>query len=258
LAASPVALLPLTQGDTVREADDLIATIKRLLRQEGKTYRDLAQTLNLSEASVKRMFANGQFSLERIGKIATLLGYTIAEIAVEASTIPRISSTTMEQETELASDSKLLLVAICAVNNWTADEIVNTYRLSNSQCLQYLLRLDRLRLIELHHGDRIRPLITRDFCWIPNGPVAQMSRVIQREFIDEEFTADYDTLTFLHGMLSDGSLERFQSEIRRLGRLFDDLIQEDRAVPIGHKSWVSVLIAGRRNWEPQALTALRR
>ena len=41
----------------------LIATLKRQLKAHGKTYADLALALNLSEASIKRMFWEENFTL---------------------------------------------------------------------------------------------------------------------------------------------------------------------------------------------------
>ncbi len=44
------------------QADSLIETLKRQLRAQGKTYADVAEWLALSEASVKRLFAEKHFS----------------------------------------------------------------------------------------------------------------------------------------------------------------------------------------------------
>ncbi len=43
----------------------LVATLKQALRAQGKTYVDVAEALDLSVASVKRLFAQNSFSLER-------------------------------------------------------------------------------------------------------------------------------------------------------------------------------------------------
>ena len=44
---------------------ELIDALKRLLRGQGMTYRELAQRLKLSEAAVKRMFSLRAMSLQR-------------------------------------------------------------------------------------------------------------------------------------------------------------------------------------------------
>ena len=44
----------------------IIDTLKRALKLHGKTYADVAEYLQLSEASIKRMFAQHRFSLQRL------------------------------------------------------------------------------------------------------------------------------------------------------------------------------------------------
>src|SRR6476469_3791249 len=97
----------------------LIDALKRVLRAKGVTYAKLAKGLKLSEASVKRIFADRSFTLERLDRIC-------------------------EQEKELVSDPKLLLVAVHALNHWSLEEIIETYALSKAECIRLLARLDRL------------------------------------------------------------------------------------------------------------------
>jgi len=65
---------------------------------------------------------------------------------------------TVEQEEEIVSDPTFLLVALCAVGNWTVEQITETYDLTLAECIECLTRLDRRRIIELQPGNRIRPL----------------------------------------------------------------------------------------------------
>ena len=62
------------------EVTQAVATTKRLLKAQGLTYRDVARALKMSEASVKRVFANGSFTVERLGQVAHLVGLTLAEL----------------------------------------------------------------------------------------------------------------------------------------------------------------------------------
>ncbi|HDR9135388.1 TPA: helix-turn-helix transcriptional regulator, partial [Burkholderia vietnamiensis] len=127
------------------ETAQLIHTLKRLLKAHGMTYRDVARALDVSETSVKRLFASGRFTLERVVEIAQLLGYTLAELVQEASaSAPRLRVLTEQQEALLVSDEKLLLVAVCAVNYWTVQDIVSAYCLTHAECVKYLLMLDRM------------------------------------------------------------------------------------------------------------------
>ena len=60
------------------QISQIIATIKRQLKLQGLTYRDVAVALDLSEPSIKRLFASEQFTLERIVEICSLLGFTLS------------------------------------------------------------------------------------------------------------------------------------------------------------------------------------
>ena len=63
------------------ECAQIIAVLKRSLKARGTTYRDLARAVGLSEASIKRIFAQETFSLARLEQICTALGLSIAEVA---------------------------------------------------------------------------------------------------------------------------------------------------------------------------------
>ncbi|WP_315984236.1 helix-turn-helix domain-containing protein [Aliamphritea spongicola] len=50
------------------------------MKQQGKTYKDVAQILNLSEASVKRLFAEHNLSLERLDLLCDWLDLEYADL----------------------------------------------------------------------------------------------------------------------------------------------------------------------------------
>ena len=112
----------------------LIAALKKVLKSRDVTYADVARGLGMSEASIKRVFAQQTFTLRRLDRICELLGIEITDLGklVEHES-ERVSQLTIKQETELVSDPKLLLVAVHAINHWTRDDIVSTYALSQDR-----------------------------------------------------------------------------------------------------------------------------
>jgi transcriptional regulator with XRE-family HTH domain len=243
----------------MNETTQLIQTIKRQLKIRGLSYRDVASALAVSEPSVKRLFANGRFTVDRLAQLSNLLGLTLAELVQEAaSSEPRLKTLSVTQEDELVSDLKLLLVAVCALNHWTLDNIISIYQLSQAECLQRLLRLDRLRLIDLLPGNRVRVNVARDFDWLPSGPIRQFfQRQGQGDFLDNAFAATRDSHVFAHGMLTSGAAAQFQGELRRLRQKFSDLHEESLAFPLEQRQGMGLLMA-MREWEPAGFTALRR
>ena len=212
------------------EAIALVDALKRVLKSRGLTYAEIAKGLGLSEASVKRIFSRRDFTLERIDEICRIAGVDFADLARSASEErPGADRLTAEQEAELVSDPKLLLVALCAVNNWTFDEIVATYDLTRAECTRLLLRLDRHRIVELAPGNRIRPLISRTFSWRPGGPIQRFFHErIQAEYLASAFDRPDELLLFASGMLSHASSAELVARLRlRADQL--ELVVVDRA-----------------------------
>lgn len=55
-------------------ADQLVPTIKHLLRAKQLTYRHVGTALDLAEPSVKRLFASKRLSLAQVEQLAELVG----------------------------------------------------------------------------------------------------------------------------------------------------------------------------------------
>ena len=241
------------------ETAQLIATIKRELKAQGLTYRDVARALSLSEPSVKRLFSSERFTVERLVQISQLLGFTLTEILQESSSsVPQLSTLTEYQEAQLVSNSKLLLVAVCAFNHWSVADIVASDRMTKAECLKRLLVLDRMGVIALLPGDRIRLCISRDFDWLPNGPIRQFFR---REglgdFLAGRFDQPNETLEFTHGMLTEAAFSQLQLELRRLRSKFAALHKESATAPLNQRRGTGLLLASQE-WEPIAFQQLRR
>jgi transcriptional regulator with XRE-family HTH domain len=241
------------------EATQLISAIKRHLKSQGKTYRDVARALRLSEPSVKRLFASGRFTVDRLVQVANLLGYTLAELSREAQAAqPLLSTLTATQEREVVSNPKLLLIAVCALNHWTLEDIVHFYRIEHAECIKYLLNLDKLGIIELLPGNRIRLNIARDFDWLPNGPIRQyfQNRALG-EFLKSDFAQEDEAMAFVNGMLTDQALAQVRQELQKLRKKFAELHEESLTAPLGKRHGASLLFA-MRSWEPGDFSKLRR
>jgi len=240
------------------EVSQAINTVKRLLKAQGLTYRDVARALELSEASVKRVFSEESFTVERLARIANLLGFTLAELLAEAaSQVPPLRTLTYEQEAKVVGDGKLLLVTVCALNRWSVAEIVATYRLTRAECLKQLLVLDRMGLIELLPGDRIRPLVARDFDWLPDGPIRRyfMEHALE-DFLDSDFNGPEETLEFAQGLVTETGLAQLRVELRRLRSRMAAVHEEAMAAPLEQRRGIGVMLALRR-WEPEGFKRLR-
>jgi transcriptional regulator with XRE-family HTH domain len=240
-------------------ASTLVDALKRLLKARGVTYAKVAAQLGLSEASVKRMFSRRDFTLQRLEDVCRVVGIDFGDLArALADEHSGVTQLTVEQEKAIVSDPRLFLVALCAVGNWTLEQIVDTYNLSAVECVKFLARLDRLRIIELQPGNRIKPLVSRTFSWLPDGPFQRYFRAqIEAEYLSSTFDRPDQLFLFVSGMLSNKSLAELKTQMRKLAADFAELHRDDVALPLDERHGTSALLA-IRPWEPRAFRALRR
>ncbi len=228
----------------------IISTLKKTLKSHGKTYADVAKHLELSEASIKRMFAQQSFSLNRLDAICQMMEMEITELIqqVNDSTARQIDELSDDQEKQLASDLELLLVTISVIHHWTLQDILKTYTFSEAQCIQHLARLDRLNIIELLPNNKIKIKVSPNFKWRKNGHIQRFFREnIESEFFNSRFDQPQEKLLVLNGMLSQESNAIFRRKLERLAREFDEMTKEESSLPLGKRfGYTSVLAV--RDW----------
>jgi transcriptional regulator with XRE-family HTH domain len=237
----------------------LLSTLKRELKARGITYAQVARQLELSESSIKRVFASSQLSLKRLEQLCQLAGMEISDLVQKmAESRNRIDQLTVEQEREVAASPKLLLVAVCILNHWTYQEILDEYRLDENECIQILARLDRLKIIELLPLNRFKVIVASDFRWIANGPIQDFfRREVQPDFMRSAFTGAGEKLLFRNGMLSRGSSATMIRKMERLMAEFNELHGDDAGLPLPERFGTSIMVA-MRPWEFSYFRELRR
>jgi transcriptional regulator with XRE-family HTH domain len=240
------------------QSKKLVLAIKRELKSRRLSYRDVADRLNLSESAIKQMFANGNFSLQRLDQLCDLLSLDLSDLARMAHNQEGLNMLSIEQEERLIGDPILLIVTYCVVNQWTFADIVNRYEISENECIKKLAELDRMRLAELLPGNRIRPLISLNFRWQPNGPIeSYFRREVQGQFFDSSFNEAGELRLVKSGDISASTFQQLVHRLESVGQMFDDLAREDQAYPIEDRRGVSMVLA-IRHWRFSAFKNLER
>ncbi|MDR5785502.1 helix-turn-helix transcriptional regulator [Caballeronia sp. LP003] len=240
-------------------SSQIVDTVKRLLRSNQLTYNDVARALDLSEPSIKRLFASKRLTLDRLEQIADLLGMSASELLLEAeSSLPRLHTLTREQEAQLAMDETLRLVITCVLNHWTMGDILSVYELSEAQCLRALLGLEKMGVIRLQAGNRIRLMVARDFDWLPDGPLRKdfLEKGLP-EFLNSPFRRRDECLIFAYAMLTDGDMQQFTADLQKLRARLAALHANSSSAPLSEKRGTAIVLA-RRTWEPEAFVRFRR
>lgn len=238
---------------------DLVLTLKKELKSAQMTYADLAKKLGMAESSVKRMLAKGDMPLSRIDAICRALRLDFAELARRvADAQPLLAELTQAQEKAVVADKKLLLVAICVLSQWTLEQIVTSYRLSEAEGIKYLVQLDRIGIIELRPLNRYRLKLAKTFRWRPHGPVMNYFR---DHAVLDYFSGGFDDhgegLLLVHGSISRSLAPSFVERLQRVAQDFAQQHLADQKLAEKEREGYTLLLA-MRSWEFEAFAALRR
>lgn len=236
----------------------LIDALKQVLKEQSITYSQVADHLDMSLASVKRLFSEKQFSLARLDSVCELAGIEISDLARRVERARKISHLTLEQEQQLVENEKLLIVALSALNQWTFEQIVSNYDFSQAELIQCLAKLDRIKLIDLLPGNRIKPLITTDFQWQKNGPIQRFFETqVQHDFFKSRFESPGEIRLFVTGMLTRTSNAIMMQKLERLAGDFRRMHQQDLSYPLDDRHGTSLVLA-MRPWELELFLRHRR
>ncbi|EOA06690.1 XRE family transcription regulator protein [Herbaspirillum frisingense GSF30] len=241
------------------QADALINALKNVLKARGITYAQLAKGLALSEASVKRIFAERSFTLERLDQVCTLLGLQISDLArMVVSEQPVPSRLSVEQEAKLVADPRLLLVAVHALHQWTLEQIVDSFALTRAECIRLLARLDKLGILDLLPNNRIRVRVAPDFTWLPGGPIQQYFRAqLRNDFFNSHFDQPGEKMILVSGTLSEESNTVVQRAMNRIRTEFLAAHHQDLGLPLERRNGTALIVA-LRPWTPPQFRELRR
>jgi DNA-binding Xre family transcriptional regulator len=243
----------------VSQITTLCDTLKQLLKARNLTYKDLAQALELSEANIKRIFSSQSFTLERLEQICGLLELSLSDLfLLNTQKEHRLTQLTQEQEEELIADKKLLLVAVCARDGWSFNDIISHYQITEHECIRLLARLDKLKMLQLLPGNKYKLLIAQDFRWIPGGPLEQfMSSDVIVEFMEGDFSQEQAFRFYMRGSYSAASAALIKNRLNQLTQEAAALNQADAKLPLDKRQHLGLLLA-MRPWELKMFEAMKR
>jgi len=228
------------------------------LKARGMTYADLAKALRLSEATVKRIFALRNCSLDRLEAICEVIQVDLPQLA---RALPRedrlVNQLTQKQEEQLIAEPQLFLVAACAIQQMRVEEIVRTYRIDKARCVTLLVRLEKLGLLELHENNRIRLRLARTFAWIPDGPIMRYVKSQMGGYFDYPFSAQGEFMRMLAVQISAEAQVALLARLEQLAREYSEQHSADSHLPGAERQALTVLMAVR-SWEPDLFKRLRR
>lgn len=224
----------------------LVDALKRALKERGLTYADLASALGVSHASIKRVFAQRSFTLDRIEQVCELAGISFLELARLAEEgRPSAPDTLSDAHEQALVDEPMLLFCFhLLLGGWTAARIEADYGVDQALLIPALVKLERMGLIQLLPGNAVRLATARNIKWRPGGPIRRFfDQRVKEEFLERDFSSPGSVWEFEIGELSEASRALLARRIANLFREARDLIAHDAALPPAVKTNVGLLIA---------------
>jgi transcriptional regulator with XRE-family HTH domain len=237
-----------TWGIVVSESARIIEALKRSLKNRGLTYRDLARKVGLSEASIKRVFAEETFSLQRLEHICLAIGLSVSELVRMAgdSQEPHSQYLSLEQEQLLAGDSRLLASFYLLLNGHSSAEILGRMDLTERELRELYVKLDAAKIIELQPQLKARLRVGPVISWRADGPVHRVyERQVKAEFLQADFQGPLEALHFRSAELSEASARILTRKLEQLTRDFAELAALDVGLAAAEKRSAALLLAFR-------------
>ena len=238
----------------------LLETLKKYLKAKGMTYKQLAAEMELSEASVKRMFSKHRFSLSRLDEICRILDIDFYDLVLMDKQRNQRSADTLTnaQEESLLKDDRLWIFLYFLLNGWSVSQVVEDFQYSEPEAVRMLGKLERLGLLEVHPYNRVRLLISTNAFWQNSSPLWQAThQMFIDDFMDSSFNLPNERLEFIPGQFSEASLRIIRRKIEGLVKEYNQLAEMDASLPIKGR-YSTGLFIGFRPWVYSVIASLRR
>jgi DNA-binding Xre family transcriptional regulator len=234
----------------------LFDSLKAHIKARGMNYKELAQALNLSEGSLKRIFSKNDCTLQRLDEICQILNIELKELV--KTTPPKrilIQQLTHAQEQELVDNKKLLMLAVCSLSLWTFKDMLSHLTLSKQECIVLMQRLEKIGFLHVLGGNHYKLLVAKNFTWIPDGPIMRMTKKESSDYFAYTFDAPQDLLKIINVRISPKAHITLKTLLEHIAQEYADQGTVDSNLPLEDRTPLSICIAVR-SWVPHFLRHL--
>ncbi|MBK9322106.1 MAG: helix-turn-helix transcriptional regulator [Bdellovibrionaceae bacterium] len=194
--------------------------VKNKAKSLGLTQSDLAKKLGVSLPTIKRWYGGGTVTLESFKLLVNEVGLSLTEIfsSIEESTSQTFQYTD-EQEHFFSANPDYLAYFDNLLRGLTPYQIQKKFHLPEKKTVQYLSKIDKLKLIVWLPNNKVRLLVNGEPVWKTGGPLGtKLRNDIFKSFIENENRNS--THFFLHDYLPEDREEitRKMQELTELAK----------------------------------------
>ncbi|WP_250655557.1 helix-turn-helix domain-containing protein [Alkalimarinus coralli] len=207
-----------------RQRSSLFGALKQILKSQGIRYKDLADIMQTSEPTIKRLFQEQDCKLSRLIDICDALGISFNDLTGIASNTPvEPTELTLDIEQALAANPSLTSFFILLISEISPEMIAQQSQLTRSDVYLYLRELEKLGLVRLGKQDSVHILVKRPIRWRLNGPLHHTLVRVNQNFIKEALTNHADggyPFYSASRLFSEYSIRQLNDEVERLYQRF--------------------------------------
>lgn len=225
-----------------------LIALKKALKTKGLNYKMLAEHLDISEASVKRIFSQGSLSLERISAILEWADLSLLDIArlMDTASLELRQELTVEQEEVLASNSELCAFFHQLLFGKTIRALKRSGSYDVAKIDRFKASLSNLGLAALTAGGELQLLVGRGVRWQPQGPMVKTyGKLLKQEFLNGNFEGNGAYNNFITRSLTPANHIAVKKKIKALVEEIDILTSQDNILASDETEPTSFFFATR-------------
>lgn len=210
----------------------IFAMLKNALKVKKKTYKDLAEHLQVTELTIKRMFKEKDCKVSRLVSICDFLQIDFQELlAFEKRYNHYPQYLSEEVEEALANDNMAFGVFLLIISHIAYTDVLRVTQLNDSTLYLLLRKLEKLSLIELHTNNQIIITTKLPIAWRRNGALAGALKSINLKYLaycfDNHQQPEHNYYSTSRLMSAD-STETIKQKLDELYQLFQLLATQDQ------------------------------
>ncbi|TFH92183.1 helix-turn-helix domain-containing protein [Vibrio ouci] len=215
-----------------RLAQEVCNIVKQELKGRGLSYGDLANALELSEVSVKRLLNNAQpMSIQRLINICQLIEYPLSKLLEKAErNVHAIPLFTAKQDSAFYELPALFTFWSELAEHKSVDDIAHSYDLDPASVHIYLRKLEKAGLISLELNNQCTLLVPGHTAFEQGAKYSEFftARVLsglQQRVIDIPIDDDQ---AFLISLKAELTQQEFQEINKKLEEWMFNLLRESQ------------------------------
>ena len=210
----------------------LFLVLRQALKARGYTYSQLAQALDVSELTIKRLFRDKDCKMSRLIEICSVIDLDISDLMdMQKRISPAAHYLPLETEQAISQQPNLFAFLILLLSQISPQAIACEYQLTDSQLYHYLRQLEKLAVIEILPENKVRFQVPMPIRLRFHGVLGEQVKQVNQQFIghclDHCNDPQHSFLTASRLMRPE-SIIQIQEQLAQLQSDFDYLAAQDQ------------------------------